>query len=481
MSRIQWISITLTGVLTASACVAAEKEAPLPKDLPPYGETKPYRLPAVEKLKLDNGLTVWLAPLTGFPKVSVAAAVRGGYAVDPKDRAGMADLLAATLSQGTNARNARQIAEVLQGCGGDLNVQADADGISLETSVLSEKVQTALDVVGDVLLNANFPDHEVDIAKQNAASTLEVREGEPEFLANRALHKAIFGDHPYSVTAPTKESIANTTASELKQEYRRRFRPDEAVLVVVGDFDQRALAAQIKKGFGGWSKPATASDVAVPTPPSNITKSAFYVPRPHSVQTALYIGGLAPTLGQKDFEAATLANAIYGGMFGSRLILNIREDKGYTYSPDSYVAPYVKSGMLVTRADVRNAVTGASFNEITYELNRVATTTPESEELIRAKRYVIGSMAIRLQGQLSLARALAQYWGRSLTPEDLARRSERIEKVTAEEVQQAGRTYFPMWRMTTVAVGEEKVIKDELSPFGLEFKKADAGSNVGTK
>lgn len=183
------------------------------------------------------------------------------------------------------------------------------------------------------------------------------------------------------------------------------------------------------------------------------------------------MGTLGPDRADPDYAAARVANAIYGGMFGSRLISNIREDKGYTYSPFSRLQPYAETGILTTSADVRNPVTGASFNEITYELNRIATTAPDQQELDRAKRYLIGSQAIRLQSRQAVARSLAQIWVDSLPPEELGVESRNIEKVAAKDVAAAGRKYFPAHRMTVVAVGEEKVVKDELSPFGLEFQK----------
>jgi zinc protease len=308
------------------------------------------------------------------------------------------------------------------------------------------------------------------MSKQKAASELAAQEAEPRFLGRRALYRAIFGDHPYSVTSPTKDSIENTTAAELKREYQRRFRPDEAVLVVVGDFDSRQFEQAARKDFGDWKKPAIASDVAVPAPASSVTRTVPYVDRPNSVQTAFYIGGIGPKRSDKDYEAASLANALYGGMFGSRLVLNIREDKGYTYSPFSILNPYRETGLLITSATVRNPVTGASFNEISYELNRMGTTSPEKEELERAKRFSIGTLAIALQSQVALAERLARYWVESSSPEDLAQESEKIQQVSREQVREAGEKYFPMWRMTTVAVGEEKVIKEQLAPFGLEFK-----------
>lgn len=461
----------IPAVLLCSLLMAAEKDVPLPKDLPAYGPNVPFTPPPVAQAKLENGLTLWLAPMKTFPKATFELVVKGGYAADPQDRPGIAQLVASALLEGTKTLSAKQIAEAIQDCGGDLNADATADAISIRTSVLSEKAVAAVGLLSDIAQNAAFPEDEVAIVKHNAASQLESDEAEPGFLGRRALRRAIFGGHPYAVISPTKETIQQTTAAELKREFARRFRPDHAILVAIGDFDPKQLRAVIEKAFGVWRSAGEGIPATSP-PVASITKTVVYVPRPNSVQTAFYIGALAPNLPAPEHEAAELANAIYGGMFGSRLTRNIREDKGYTYSPYSYVSSFSTAGLLVTGADVRNEVTGPSFNEISYELNRLATTTPETEELERAKRFSIGSMTIFLQAQSPLARTLAEYWVDGLTPADLSREGEKLDHTSAAEVHAAAEKYFPMSRMTIVAVGDETVIRRQLAPFGVELTKS---------
>lgn len=463
----------IAGFVISVLCFAAGKETPLPKDLPPYGPVAPFVPPHVTELKLGNGLALWLAPISGFPKVTFTFAVRGGYAADPVELPGVAELLAATMTQGTTHRTARQIAEDLQASGGDLESQARTDYLFLQTSVLADKSDSALDLLSDVIRNSSFPESEVQLAKQKAVASLEAQEAEPSFVARRALYRALFGEHPYAVVSATKKSIQKATPADLRSEYERRVRPSQAILAVVGDFDPHKLESAVRRELGNWADPSSAAPKPTEPPSSSPAKTIFYAPRPNSVQTTFYLGALFPTLSQGDYEAAKMANAIYGGMFGSRLILNIREDKGYTYSPFSFVSPYREAGVLVTRADVRNAVTGASFNEISYELNRIATTAPDPDEVEHAKRYSIGSLAVFLQSQAALGRELANYWANSLTSQDLAKEGGKLENVSAEQIQDAGRKYFPMSRMTVVAVGDETVIKKELEPFGYEFKKVD--------
>ena len=200
--------------------------------------------------------------------------------------------------------------------------------------------------------------------------------------------------------------------------------------------------------------------------------AAFFVARPGSVQTTIGLGSLCPAEISPDYAAAQVANALFGGMFGSRLTLNIREDKGYTYSPTSHVVSRRTIGFFQIWAAVRNEVTGATLNEIDYELNRMATTSPSQEELVHAQRYLVGTQAIELQAQDSVGRSLARLWIVGLPPEALGTESERIGKVTVQDVDNVAARYFPAALQSIVAVGVEKVIKEQLAPFGLEVKAA---------
>jgi zinc protease len=457
--------ISLFALLCAASTVA--EKAPLPKDLPPYGPETPLAAPVVKSIKLDNGLTVWLVSEPGFPKVAITLAVRGGFASDPADRPGISSLLAKTIDQGTATRTAKQIAQDLQGAGGDLTAEPMKDWLTVSTSFLSSKSDKALTSFADVVRNAGFPDAEVTLAKRNAIDDLKQKESQPSFLASRAMGKALFGDHPYHVTAPTQESIAASTAADLRRIYAERFRPDQALLVAVGDFENERMLAAIKSRFDGWKAPATAPlpgpEVFSATPQHVI----YIVPRPDSVQTTLQLGMFGPLRSDFDYEAALVANAIYGGTFGSRLTSNIREDKGYTYSPFAFLRTYRAAGVLGTQADVRNEVTAPTLNEINYELNRLVTTSPTPDELKQAERFLVGIEAIQLQARDTVANELASLWINGLPPEEIGVYGRKVASTTANDVDAAARKYFPAAKAAVVAVGEEKVIREAVTPFGI--------------
>ena len=459
-------------LLFFAATASAQKEPPLPKDLPPFGPEKPLQAPTVKESKLDNGLTVWLVPQPGFPKVSFSIAVAGGYTTDPKDLPGLADLIAATIDQGTKSRNARQIAEALQAAGGDLSANAGKEGFYVTSSVLSSKSADGLSVLADVLENAAFPDNEVALAKRNLASSLEAQEANPQFLASRAMAKVLYGDSPYSVISATKESLAAMTPVNLRSEYARRFRPDRALVVVVGDFSADRMLATIKEKFDAWHSPAEAA--ASVSPPSNAgpEHAIFFISRPDSVQTTLALAAFGPKRTDSDYEAAVVANTIYGGSFGSRLTSNIREDKGYTYTPGSSFSASRVTGTIHTSADVRNAVTGPALNEIFYELNRLATTSPTDRELSQAKRFLIGIKAIQLQIHSAVASELSNLWVQHLPASEIGDYGRKISAVTAADVTSVGQKYFPAARVAVVAVGQENIVRGQLALFGLPIKAA---------
>ena len=459
--------LVLAAVTILPVAHGQEKAPPLPTNLPPYGPLVSFRAPQVVQKRLANGLTLWMVPRPGFPKVSFAVAVRGGMASDPKDRPGLSKLLLDTIDQGTKTKSARQIAEAFQADGGDLTGAPHADFCAADVSVLASRASSTLETLSDVLENAAFPDSEVALAKRNEADSLHASEAEPSFLAARALAREVFSGHPYSVTSLTESSIAATTPDELRQAYARHFRPDRAVLVAVGDFDADTMAAEVQRTLGHWASPAEVSAPGVVMPAENNPHGVFLVPRSGSVQTAFLLGAFGPVESSPDFAATEVANAIYGGMFGSRLVNDIREDKGYTYSPGARLEERREAAVLETSASVRNAVTGASLNEIFYQLNRMATTSPTPEELTRAKRYLTGIRAIEYQLQAAVAQRLASLWVEGLPPEEIGEESVKIRKVAADEVDQAGRKYFPASRQTIVAVGERNVIQEQLKLFGL--------------
>jgi zinc protease len=470
LSNLRNIFAVLFAVFVLSSLpAAAAADIKMPPGLPPYG---PMRLPEAPKVKSEtllNGLTVWLVQQNNLPKAAITLTLRGGYCADPADARGISDLLADTVKLGTGSMTARQIAERSQAAGGDLKAAASTENLTLSIEPLAEHVSDAIALLADLATHASFPDSEVELAKKNLLSSIQQNESDPKFLAERAFGRIHYGDHPYGVVSPTSAMVEHASPESLRKLYSATFLPNQAVIVIVGAIDPPAALAAIHASFDNWSTAhAAAGTTAAPSEPvSAVEKKVFFVPRPGSVQTALLLGAPAPVRTDPDYSALEVANAIYGGMFGSRLTKNIREDKGYTYSPHSYLDINGKAGVVITREDVRNAVTGPSYKETIFELNRMATAPVSDQELTAAKRYLLGTLGFRLQSRASVARRLATLWVYGLDTQFIRKDADDIMSATAAQVQQASQRYLAPDKMTVVAVGEDKVVHEQFAPFSL--------------
>ncbi len=459
------------------AALAAQPSTPatpsLPAGLPGAGPMKPVVSPAVDEHKLKNGLTVWMVQRPELPKVVFTLMARGGDSLDPATAPGLSRLMVKAMTQGTTQRSAREIAEAAQAAGGDIAAMAGSDAAQVSLAALSEHAGDALALVADVAQHANFPDKEVEIAKSNMQDELRASEARPGFLARRAWYQVTFGEHPYHIVSPTSQTLQAATPKSLRALYAQSFRPEQALLLVVGDFDKQQVIAQIEKNFGGWKAEGKApAQVKEPTPKPD--HNIYYVERPGSVQTTMLIGATGPTLRDYEQPYLRLANTIYGGSFGSRLIRNIREDKGYTYSPHSYTATMRFSGVVLTGEDVRNAVTGPSLKETFSELKRISSEPPSEAELQQAKRYLVGNTALELQSQSAVAGILGKYWVDGEPANHLTEEMATIQKAGLSEVSKAAARYLAPERMTVIAVGEKSVILEQLKPFGMQILPAPA-------
>ncbi len=444
---------------------SAGEEKPLPKDLPPYGQDKPLPVAEIAQSTLANGLTVWLVPRPGVPKVTAILVVRGGTAVDPAGDAGISEVFAAALKSGTATRSARQIAEELQAVGGEIGTGVNDDAIFLNVDGLSSGTGTLLEVLADVALHASFPADEVDLERTNALEGLKAQEATPEFAVNKAFGAAVYGDHPYRYAAPEASALAKATPELMRTEFARRFRPERSLLLVVGEFDRAAVSRKIEGSFGGW-KATGPAPAPVPPSPGAGERKLLLVDRPGSVQSEIRVGRPAVPATDPDYYPLLVANTVFGGAFGSRLVQNIREDKGYTYSPGASVQTLAEGGLLRVRAAVRNEVTAASLLEIFYELDRMGATVPTDDELTRAKRYQTGLYLLRNQITGALANTLAANWVKKLPPQALAEFVPKVEAVTAADVERVGRTYFPSRTQTVVIGGDVATIRPEVELFG---------------
>ncbi|MCL4806350.1 MAG: insulinase family protein [Thermoanaerobaculia bacterium] len=437
-----------------------------PANLPPLGPERAVPTPHVESTTLPNGLAVQVVPRPGVPLVTVRLVTRGGMALDAAGSPGLARLLAASLREGTRSRTGAEIADLAQEAGGDLSAGAGPDSLTIGASGLAAKLPLLLDLVSDVARRPAFPEEGVERAKDLAHEDLETSESEPFFLAVRAFARAVYGSHPYGTIAPTAASIDAVTPEILAAEARRRIRPDRSLLLVAGAVDAAEVRREAERLFGDWTAEGE-PPAPIPLPVTGPgPRRILVLDRPGSVQTNLLVGNLGFPRTDPDAWPLELATTIYGASFTSRLVQNLREEKGYTYSPGAGASWLAGCGTVRSFAAVRNEVTGAALNEILYEMERMATTEPADEEMERAFRRDAGSHAISLQTAGGVADELVRLWVLGLPPEEVGRVVEALARVTKADVRRASRRVFGTGAARIVAVGDAAAIREELATFG---------------
>jgi zinc protease len=427
---------------------------------PPPAPARPIAWPAITEKKLANGLTLVLAPLPNVPKVTLELSFLAG-----RGAGGVAQVAGRVMTEGTATRTSKELKEELRSIGGGLGVNVERDATSISASALSEFSPKLLELVSDVARNASYPKSEVDLAKANFASEIEEQRSSPEFVAGEQLAKAIFGAHPYGYTVPEPAAVGKITREQLKQFAATHYLPNNAFLVVVGDFEPAAMTAAVEKAFGSWQR-GTLPAVKIAEPAKRQKRQIVFVDRPGSVQSTIVLGALAPPRKAADYLALRTASIITGGAFYSRLTRNIRESKGYTYSPFSSADLRRLAGSFHAEASVRNEVTGPTILEILYELDRMRVAPVTDEELASAKTYSVGTMELELETQAGLAQRIATIYVYDLQRDFLRTFREKIEKLTAADIQRAASKYYDTYRGAIVVVGDYAQVKDQVAPFG---------------
>ena len=464
MKNLNLLAAALSLALAGNA--VAGPKAELPKDLPPYAPERPLPVPQIDKATLANGLEVWIVPRTGLPRVDAVLAVRNaGLAADDAQHPGFATLLAALLAEGTATRDSRAIAETAQSLGGGIGAMANADGILLSGNALVSHAPDMIALLGEVARTPSFPENEVRLAQANALQGLKAAEAQPGFKAERALGEVIYGDHPYARTQPTEAAITSVTPQMLRAAHAQRFRPDRALLVLTGPISRADAMRAVEAAFGSW----TASGTPLPDTPvaaRTAKPQRVLVQRDGSVQSAIRIGrpGIAAT--DAEWAPLQLAGTVLGGGFSSRLMQNLREDKGYTYGARGGIGPLRQGGRISASADVRNEVTGAAIKEFMAEYARLGSEPVPAQELEDTKRYVAGGYLLNNQMQAAVASTLAGNWLVGVPAEFLGEYVPKVRAVDAAQVQAMARKYLDPKDQSIVVVGDSKAIAEQLVPYG---------------
>lgn len=458
--------------LTTSILPAAGQKEAAPdtseswrKNPPKPTAPRKFELPSIESYKLKNGLTVDLVEDHRFPFYTMIMGFKVGNVQDPPGLSGTATITASMLNQGTPSRTAKQIADRVDFIGGGLGNGTDPDFTIVNGSSLSRYSDELFDIYADTLRNPTFPQSELDLRKTNVIQELTMKRSDPDFLLEERFHKVLFGKHPYSVISPTKESVEKITRADLVAFHKKNYVPNVASLVVIGDFDSAKIKAKIEKNFGDNWQAGAATPLESVSTPTRDAKHVYLVDRPGSVQSNIKLGNIAIQRTDPDFFPMLVANQVLGGAAGSRLFMNLREQKSFTYGAYSGVMARRQPGSFYAEAAVRKEVTGPSLKEFFVELDRIRNEKVADKELSNAKQYLSGSFQLGLETQGGLAQRLIEAKLYGLPADFLSTYADRVMAVTADDVERVARKHIDVNNMAITVVGDAKTIKPELEKF----------------
>jgi len=458
------VQIAECKVLIATAALVVCALPGLAQERPVVGPERPFQLaPRVERT-LPNGLRVIVTRQTAIPKVSITLTVLSGYSSDPADLTGLASLTADLIQEGTKTRSSREIRRDVFGMGGSLTAAASQDFTSISVRGLSEFSSRLLDLVADVAMNPILPEDELAILKQQHLQGVAQQKASPQFVANQTFRKALFGDHPYARTSETEGSLQAMTRAKLAAFHADHYRPNNAFLLIVGAIDPETMMAAASKAFGGWSRGEVASP-AYPAPPALSGRHVYFVQRPNSIQSSIAVGNIAVKRSDPRWFEMSLANTIYGGAFNSRIVRNIREEKGYTYSPQSIMTGFGNAGFYRFAADVRNEVTGATLTEVFKEIDKMRAEGSDGAELQGAKQYLRGIFPIQTATQTGLSATLNNVYVFGLPKDYTETFRAKIDAVTPAQVKSGAATLLGSDNSVIAIVGDYAKVKDQLAGY----------------
>ena len=449
--------LAITGMFLGIAPALAQKQTP-----PEGGPPKAFTVPANETYSLPNGMKVTLVPYGIIPKADIGLAVDAGEINEGTSRTGVAGLTTDLMKEGTQTLTAQQVAEAAARMGSPLDIRAGQDQIKLGIDVLQEFAPDAVKLLADVAQHPRLPQSEIDRLKNDALRQIAVQNSQPQTVAVVRFRKILYGDHPYAMVVPTEADIKKLTIQDVKDFYAGNFGAQRAHLYVAGKFDTAAVKKAIAESFTGWSRgPARMENVPVLKPQHVLDVTD----RPGAPQSVVMAGLPVPPATSPDTVSLIVTNALLGGSFNSRITANIREDKGYSYSPRSELSRRYHDGYWAETAEVTTQFTGPSLKEIFGEVTRMQKEPVTGAELKGIQNYLSGIFVIQNSNRGALIGQLENVDFQGLGENYLKTYVAKVNAVTPAVVQKMTQDYIKPEEMTIVVVGDKAKIADQLTPF----------------
>lgn len=457
----KWLAACAFLIATAPA---AAQELP-----PPPGEPRPFELAEPATFELDNGLKATLVQFGNVPKVSLTIAVEAGN-LHEGDDTWLADVVGELMKEGTEARDAQALAMALADMGGALSVNVTPDQTMVAADVLSDFGADALALLAEVVKNPALPESELGRVKSNLLRALSVGRSQPRALAQEAFLGLTFGDHPYGVVFPAPEQLSGYAIGQARAFYEENFGAARTHVYVVGRFDQEEMERAIRRAFRGWREgPPEAGN----PPEAQEGFRVKLVPRPGSQQATVILGQPAISVSHPDYVPFNVMHTLLAGAFSSRITANIREEKGYTYSPSGSITHRKGLAYWTERADVTNEVTGPAIHEIFSEISRLQAEAPPPDEAAKTRNYLAGIFVLQNGSRGGITGQLAFLDLQGIGYGFLNAYVDRVLDVTPAQIREMAAAHLPLDGMTLVVVGDLDVVGEQVRTLpeleGAEF------------
>jgi len=427
-------------------------------------EVNEFTLPDISEFTLDNGLEVVVIEQPNMPIISLDMLLPGGASAASDELSGLAGMTGALISRGTDNRTAQELAGTIEQVGGFIGSGGGQDSLSAGVFALIEDRELAFELLSDMVLNADFPEEEVERERQASISSLEANLAEPSFVADRTFYELLYGDHPYG-TSTTFESLEAITRDDIVEFYDSQRQPERAVLIIAGAITADEGLAQAEAYFGEWE--GSIETVEYPEIEMQDETQIYLVDRPGSTQAEFVIGNIGLKGDSLDFFPVRVMNDVLGGTFASRLVQNIREEKGYTYSIGSGFSFPADIGVFSVSAAVRNDVIGLAIQEVFNEIERVQEDPFTDMELENSKSGIIGRFALALETYQDFVDAVVSYKLRGVNLNRLSDYPQLVQDVTTDDVLDVANEYIQPDQFVIVVVGDASEIQEQLEEIAL--------------
>jgi zinc protease len=468
----QYISLDKRGILHIVPqgdlqVAGADFDRPAPNPMPEPSFTPP----AIQKAKLSNGLELLLVEDHTLPLIQANLVFKSGWAADPKDRPGSASLTAELLDEGTKTRNALQVAEEAKRLGANLGTRSSFDGSNVSINVLKRNFDPALALMSDVVLNPTFPAEELERQRQIYLGRIKQESKEPFTSAFKMYLRTLFGaDHPYGqpyTGTGTESSIKAITRDDLVSYYKANYFPNNAAIVVVGDITLDEARTKLENAFKAW-QPGTVAKHDVPTPAVLPKTKVCIIDKPGAAQSVVMVGNLGITRNAPDYMSCDVMNNALGGQFTSRVNMNLREDKGYTYGAGSFFSALRGVGPFACYAPVQTEVTKETITEMVKEIRDICNTRPLTDaELTDSKNNMIKSFPQGFETLGSIAGQLAQMYQYDLPADEWSTYMSRVNAIDGAAATKAARDHLHPDALLIVVVGDRSKIEPGIKDLQL--------------